>query len=339
MSKSCRSFFMNAKEAIEHQVNTVYRSCGTAMLSVKEPGMADINVNIREVKGALVFTQDMQTHDNDLHFDLERTEPVVMMFFQLKGSAFFLEDKPFKVPAMHHSVNHVTSFRSRCVAEKNTTSKNLCIKISPSLILNEWPVELPDDKWLRAIEDGQPMVTLDQSRPMNYAIHQNVEQLINCPYSGLLGTYYRESMIRLLLIQQLAEFNGGDAESNKQHATVPPKLTINDVAALHDLKQYLETHFLEDVSLDKLARRAGLNNFKLKHGFKTLFKTSVMRFIDDKKMEYAKQLLLDQREDAGRFDLSDLLGYNHYSNFSAAFKKRFGHSPSTYKKQFSQRAA
>ena len=60
-----------------------------------------------------------------------------------------------------------------------------------------------------------------------------------------------------------------------------------------------------------------------------------MRFIDGKKMNYAKQILLAQADNTGRFDLSDLLGYNHYSNFSAAFKKHFGHSPSAYKKHFS----
>jgi AraC family transcriptional activator of pyochelin receptor len=300
------------------------------------PRLADINVNISELKGALIFTNDMQTRSDDLYFDLERNDPLVMMYFQLKGYAHFLDDMPFKIPAMHHSVNHVPLFRSRCIAEKNTSSKNLCIKISPSLILTEWPDELANDKWLLAIENGQPMVTLHKSRPMSHSIQQNVKQLLNCPYTGQLGLYCRESIVRLLLIQQLAEFTGDHSLSQQKSngLNAPAKLNSKDVAALHDLREYLEQHFLEDVSLDKLARRAGLNNFKLKHGFRTLFKTSVMRFIDEKKMDYARQLLLDHQENNDRFDLSDLLGYNHYSNFSAAFKKHFGHSPSTYRKHF-----
>jgi len=331
---------MTSREAIEHQVNTVYKSYAPTSLSVREPGLVDIEVKVSELKGAFIFTNDMQTHDKDLYFDLERTDPLVMMYFQLKGSAHFVDDKPFMVPPMHHSVNHVPLFRSRCVAEKNTSSKNLCIKISPSVLLKEWPDELSIDKWLRAIESGQPMVTLHKSRPMNHNIQQNVKQLLDCPYTGQLGAYCQESIIRLLLIQQLAEFADEHQADNKQQfieLNPPAKLTASDVAALHDLRQYLEQNFLEDVSLDKLARRAGLNSFKLKHGFRTLFKTSVMRFIDEKKMNYAKQLLLAQDDSTDRFDLSDLLGYNHYSNFSAAFKKHFGHSPSTYKKHFSHR--
>jgi hypothetical protein len=77
---------MNAREAIENQVNTVYKSFAPTYLSVKEPGLADIEVNVSELKGAFIFTNDMQTHNKDFYFDLERTEPLVMMYFQLKGS-------------------------------------------------------------------------------------------------------------------------------------------------------------------------------------------------------------------------------------------------------------
>ncbi|RYY18684.1 MAG: AraC family transcriptional regulator [Chitinophagaceae bacterium] len=331
---------MISREAIEHEVNTVYKSTATNSLSLKEPGLVDLEVQVRELKGAFIFTNTIQTHDRDLYFDLERTEPLVMMYFQLQGSAHFVDNKPFKVLPMHHSINHVPLFRSRCVAEKNTFSKNLCIKIRPAVLLREWPDELSGDRWLRAVEAGEPMITLHKSRPMNYTIQQNVKQLLDCPYSGQLGSYVKESIIRLLLIQQLAEFADESGPGNGQQALLinqPAKLTTSDVAALQDLRQYLEQHFLEDVSLDKLARRAGLNSFKLKHGFRTLFKTSVMRFIDEKKMNYAKQLLLAHDDSTDRFDLSDLLGYNHYSNFSAAFKKHFGHSPSMYRKHFSDK--
>ena len=323
---------MRSREAVEHQVKIVYETYAQTSLTVKEPGIADINVKVSDVNGTLVSTNKMQTHDDDLYIDLERSDPVVMMYFQLQGGGRFIVDELYTVPEMHHSLNHLPSFRYRYHTEKNTRLQNLCVRMNPSVILNEWPEEFCNDKWLRAIEAGEPMVTLHKSRPMNHTIQQNVKQLMDCPYTGHLGVYCRESIIRLLLIQQLAEFTNEQQDTNI-NLNPPSKLTASDIAALHDLKQYLENNFLEDVSIDKLARRAGLNSFKLKHGFRKLFDTSVMRFIDEKKMNHAKQLLLDH-DATDRFDLSDLLGYNHYSNFSAAFKKHFGHSPSSYKKTF-----
>ena len=324
---------MVQREVIEKQVNTVYQAQKETSLSVSAPMVADINFKVSELKGALIFNNQIQTHDENLYFDLERNEPLVMMYFQLKGSAHFVDNQPFAVPPVHHSINHVPSFRSRCLAPKNSQIQNLCIKISPSVLLNEWPQELSNDKWLKSVEAGEPMVTLDKSRPMNQTLQQNVKQLMDCPYTGQLGDYCRQSIVRLLLIQQLAEFS---INKSAPELCTSPKLTAADVSALHELKRHLEKNFLEDVSIDKLARRAGINSFKLKYGFKKLFNTSVIRFIDEQKMNYAKQLLLSQ-ETSDRFDLSDLLGYNHYSNFSAAFKKHFGHSPACYKKNFAYR--
>lgn len=322
---------MIARETIEQQVNSVYQTHEETSLSVHAPSVAEIDFKVTELNGALVFNNIIQTHHEDLYFDLERSEPLVMMYFQLRGNANFVDANPFTVPPVHHSINHVPMFRSRCLASKNSRIQNLCIKIRPSNILAEFSGELRNDVWLRAVESGEPMVTLDRSRPMNQAMQQNVHQLISCPYSGELGNEYRQSIVRLLLIQQLAAFSDNDTAIE---CHTPAKLTRADIAALHDLRQHLEVNFLEDVSIDKLARRCGLNSFKLKYGFRKLFNTSVMRFIDEQKMNYAKQLLLSN--DAGdRFDLSDLLGYNHYSNFSTAFKKHTGCSPASFKKLFS----
>ena len=104
----------------------------------------------------------------------------------------------------------------------------------------------------------------------------------------------------------------------------PEKLSRKDVEILHDVKRYLEKNFLDDLSLNTIIRKFGLNAFKLKYGFKTLFNTSVMRFIDEKKMNYARQLLCSDHD---MFEVAERLGYNHYSNFSLAFKRRFGYSP------------
>ncbi|MCF0049032.1 AraC family transcriptional regulator [Dyadobacter chenwenxiniae] len=114
----------------------------------------------------------------------------------------------------------------------------------------------------------------------------------------------------------------------------PEKLSQKDVEVLQEVKEYLELNYLDDLSLNAIIKQFGLNAFKLKYGFKALFNTSVMRFVDDKKMNYAKQVLLHQC-DQDVIDISDRLGYNHYSNFSLAFKRRFGYAPTQVKQTMS----
>ncbi len=316
---------------IEHQVNHVYRTCTPGLVNIDEPGLANINLNVELLTNALVFTSDLQTGRENLHFNLERSDPVIMMFFQLKGAGHFLYPLSFVVPEMHHSINHVPMFQSAYSAKKNTFSKSVCVKISPQKLLEEWPCASFHEDWFRSLQEQKPFVTLHESRPMNGAIMQHVLQLVNCPYKGKMGESYQESIITLLLIEQLAAFA---PEQRLSPTDEVKKLTRSDIDVLHDVKAYLDKNYLDDLSLEKLARRFGINSFKLKYGFRKLFNTTVMRFIDDKKMQYAGRLLLEQ-QNLDRFDLADRLGYNHYSNFSTAFKKHFGQSPAMYKKYFS----
>lgn len=86
---------------------------------------------------------------------------------------------------------------------------------------------------------------------------------------------------------------------------------------------------LEDIrnppTLPALAIRAGLNEFKLKAGFRQVFANSVFGYLSDHRLELAKQDVLE-----GYKSLTDIAyetGYASLSHFSHSFKKKFGISP------------
>ena len=81
------------------------------------------------------------------------------------------------------------------------------------------------------------------------------------------------------------------------------------------------------MTMQQITRRFYINSFKLKHGFKQLFSNSVMKYIAEHKMNYARTMLQQGRLDVQ--GVADELGYKHYNNFSTAFKKRFGYSPAS----------
>jgi AraC-like DNA-binding protein len=166
----------------------------------------------------------------------------------------------------------------------------------------------------------------------NLNIDQTAAEILSsiqtCPYTGKLREVYMQSQVKLLLIHQLSVVH------RLQHATKTdnsPKLTKADREKLIELKYYLENHFLEGHSLQSLSKQFVLNLFKLKYGFKTLFHTSVMKFIDDKKLQYAHMLL--QQEKTTIFEVARTLNYGHYNNFSAAYKRKFGYSPQALRRR------
>jgi AraC-like DNA-binding protein len=77
-------------------------------------------------------------------------------------------------------------------------------------------------------------------------------------------------------------------------------------------------------------RRVGLNEYKLKRGFRELFGTTVFAYLSEQRLALAKRMLLDTDKTAA--EIAFELGYATPQHFSAAFKKRFGVSPKSMRK-------
>lgn len=73
----------------------------------------------------------------------------------------------------------------------------------------------------------------------------------------------------------------------------------------------------------------GINQTKLKSGFKQLFGTTVFGYLTDIRMEKARLLILSEKKNVG--EVADLVGYQHPHHFAAAFKRKFGYSPGKLK--------
>ena len=120
-------------------------------------------------------------------------------------------------------------------------------------------------------------------------------------------------------------------ESCKASDIVKDDVAQIDVQKLIELKSYLDSHCLQDHSLASLSRHCGLNEFKVKKGFKKLFNTTVFEHLRTRRMEYAGQLLRDQSLLIEEIAL--IVGYEHSQHFAFAFKKHTGLLPSQFKVQ------
>lgn len=78
-------------------------------------------------------------------------------------------------------------------------------------------------------------------------------------------------------------------------------------------------------SLVELSRMVGLNDNKLKIGFKEMYGTTVFGFLREKRLEKALRLLL--QGDLNVNETSLAVGYSNPSYFSEAFREKFGVNP------------
>ena len=108
-------------------------------------------------------------------------------------------------------------------------------------------------------------------------------------------------------------------EQEKLSTKTTPELLLN----------YLDNHFLEVCSLEELSAKFGYTYSHICKIFKAEYSVTPIEYLITKKMEYAT-LLLSQGKTLS--EIAEATGYSTPYNFSRAFKKQFGISPSNFKK-------
>ena len=81
-------------------------------------------------------------------------------------------------------------------------------------------------------------------------------------------------------------------------------------------------------SLIDLARQVGLNERKLKQGFRHVFGNSVFGYLHDYQMQQAQRLLLAEKMTVA--GVAARVGYTSPTGFCAAFRRKFGINPKAY---------
>lgn len=101
-----------------------------------------------------------------------------------------------------------------------------------------------------------------------------------------------------------------------------------NVARIRQAKRLLIDRLSQPPTLKELALEIGLNEYKLKEGFKNIYGKTVFQFLNDYRLDTARQLL-----DQGSVRVNDAayqIGYANPSHFIAAFRKKFGVTPKKY---------
>ncbi|MBQ4159984.1 MAG: AraC family transcriptional regulator [Clostridia bacterium] len=95
------------------------------------------------------------------------------------------------------------------------------------------------------------------------------------------------------------------------------------------VRRYIKLNYMEDLSVEEMAQRFGLNRRYLSRLFKERYGESVKECIVHVRMEKAKEFLSSGHSVS---EAALLSGYGDVFNFSKMFRKTVGVSPAAYKK-------
>lgn len=136
------------------------------------------------------------------------------------------------------------------------------------------------------------------------------------PYSSLRVKYLLEKLIYSLLIETL--------HSKKDYILTS---RINAAA------EYININYYKNISIDKLCSITGYSPAHLRRLFSKTFGTSPQNYIIEKRIEAAKEMLLDVPEKTVD-EIADLLGMGSSSYFCKLFKTKTGLSPLNYRDKY-----
>ena len=97
-----------------------------------------------------------------------------------------------------------------------------------------------------------------------------------------------------------------------------------------ELCNYITSHCTENLSLDELANEAGFSKYHFARLFKTMTGTTCHNFLLERRILYAKNLLVDFTLPITEVAMRS--GFNSLATFNRIFKSQIGCTPSEFRK-------
>jgi AraC-like DNA-binding protein len=159
--------------------------------------------------------------------------------------------------------------------------------------------------------------------PVSSVMARAINDIIETPYSGGLRRLFLQARCLDILAAVLSAM-GNDRTENA------PSLRGRDRARIHQARAILEGCLHDTPSVRDLARRVGINQQKLKVGFKQIVGTTMSDFRQERRLTAAWRLLKETDRTIGQIAFD--VGYEFPTNFATAFKRRYGIAPSRFRK-------
>ncbi len=142
-------------------------------------------------------------------------------------------------------------------------------------------------------------------------------QIVNHPYQGVMASLFLEAKVFEMLGETLTVM-AEDSQSTETGCGHRYAMIARDI---------MMTNLANPPRIEDVAKQVGLSQRRLNEVFRQVFGASPLQCLVSWRLDLARELLV-----AGQLTAKQIayqVGYAHVSNFSLAFTRRFGHSPTS----------
>lgn len=256
--------------------------------------------------------------------------PYIVMFFSLAGSrdSYFTEsNNRSSVGAGYHNLYYIPDDKF-FIEPSQTDEENIYVQVqfTEEYFRRFTPADHSMlSAFVKKIENREFSLLSFGNMRITGEMYAILNDMVQCDKKGIIKQLYIEAnALKLLLLQ----FDQCGPVTNRQQGK---NVKQHDLEKFESVKEYLKENIAHNHSLTELSRRSGLNDFKLKKGFKELFGTTVFGYLHELRMSEAAELL--RNEEITIAEIAECCGYAYVQSFCTAFKQKYGISPEKYRKK------
>lgn len=124
-----------------------------------------------------------------------------------------------------------------------------------------------------------------------------------------------------------------EAINDNKHAVPADVYQGKDITLINHIAEYIEQSYANPLlNLSQMAQDFGMTENFLYYFFRTRMQKSFAQYLEDKRLEKARALIAENTKEPLTF-LAERCGYANTQTFRRAFKKRYGLTPSEFKRQ------
>ena len=275
----------------------------------------------------LVPRPDIEVVISDFTFHRNRTTPVVTetamveLSFCLRGTReISIEGEQYEFAPGSCSLQ----FMNQLGAEFEFNENQSYLLLGIGIPISTFHHYMEDDSGKRSADFFQLLgqrpfrIFKETINPAASVIIQRIIQLAQS--CGAKNFEVESSVLQLLSMA----FNSFLIDVPSKHHRLPKR----DTQKIREARDIMMERMTDPPTLIELSRMIGLNDYKLKTGFKELYGTTVFGYLREKRLEKAFHLL--QQGTLNVTETSCAVGYSNSSYFSEAFRDRYGVNPGKF---------
>ncbi len=234
-------------------------------------------------------------------------------FFFISGNVtYYIEGKTYDLKPGDIVLVNTTELHQLSVKDHSVPYERIVLWIDKSF-LSGFTTEKTDlSSCFYTKKDNVIRLNLEQQQKIKTILHKilSIEKYTGMGSDLLYKAYFIELFVQLNMFFM--------------YNSIPPDTDIKKSTMITDIIEYINNHLDEEITLDRLSEYVYLSKYHLIREFKKHSGTTIHKYIIQKKLIHAKELIL---KDVPITNVYKQCGFGDYSNFFRSFKKEYGVTP------------